>query len=103
MRRLFAAVIEDERVAAFEADDFFTILCGKDHQLLNEALRRRGAAAALADLYDAGTRCGVSEDVRVDQVVDQKHRRALDRVDGLDREQFGVARASADQRDAATG
>ena len=103
MLALFAATAEDERVAAFEADYILPIARGRDHEFLDEVLRRGFASATLADMDDARTRRRKSDDFVAHQVIDQEHGGGLDGLERFEREQLRVARAGTDQRALSAG
>ena len=103
MLALFAATAEDERVAAFEADHILPIARGRDHEFLDEVLRRGLASATLADVDDACTRRRKSDDPVAHQVIDQEHGGGLDGLERFEREQFRITRAGANQRALSAG
>src|SRR5438067_3618145 len=75
---LFATAAEDERITTLESHDRFAGAREADHQLLDEALRRRSAAAALADAHDASA--GEMEAALIDQLIDEHHARLAERA-----------------------
>ena len=103
MLALFAATAEDERVAAFETDHVLPIARGRDHEFLDEVLRRGLAAAAFADVDDACTGRRKSNDLVTHQVIDQEHGGCLDGLERFEREQLRITRAGADQRALSAG
>jgi len=68
---------------------------------MDERLRGTRAAAAFADMNDSYRRRQVIQHTRVDEIIDQGHRRTLQRLDGLDGEQLRITRASPHQYDPA--
>src|SRR5204862_1271779 len=67
--------------------------------LLDERLRRAGAAAALADMHDARRAPCVAQHAVADEIVHEQHGRSADRADCLQREQLRIAGTGADQVD----
>ena len=100
---LFAAPAKDERVAPFEAHHRLSLLHGHAHEFFDELLWRALAATALAHADDARRGRCIGHDGFAHQVVHQQHRGGLDRLEGLQRQQVGVARACAHQRATAAG
>ena len=103
MLALFAATAEDERVAAFETDHVLPIARGRDHEFLDEVLRRGLASAAFADVDDACTRRRKSDDFVAHQVIDQEHGGGLDGLERFEGEQLRITRAGTDQRALSSG
>ena len=99
--QLFAAAPEDKWVAAFEPHHPLTLARLRHHQAVDEGLRSGNATATFAHGDRARTAPHIAQHARVHQVVHQHHRGAAQGLDGLDGEQFGVARAGADQADMA--
>ena len=98
MRQLFAATPKNEGVAALQPHDVFALMGGHHHEFFNKGLRRRFAAAALADVDNARAGGGMGgNDFVVDQVVHQQHRGGLNCFNSLDGQQLGVARAGPNQ------
>ena len=98
MLALFAATAEDEGVAAFEAHHILPIARGRDHEFLDEVLRRGFASAALTDMNDARAGRCKSNDLVAHQVIDQEHGGGLDGLERLEGEQLRITRAGTDQR-----
>lgn len=67
---LFCAAPEYERITALDAHHRFAAAGFGDQQLVDEGLRRAGAAAALAHMHDARAAAQVAQDARIDQIVD---------------------------------
>ena len=95
---LLAAAAEHERVAALQAHHAPPGTRLAQQQAVNEFLRRRLAAAALADLDHPGAGRGVVEHAAVDEVVDQDHLGLRERAHGFEGQKL---RAGADEGDAA--
>ena len=93
----FAAPAKYKGVAAFEAHHGFAFTHRHEGEPLDKGLGCGFAAAALAHMDDAGRGGGQRHNGVAHQVVHQQHGGDLNRLEGLDGEQFGVARACADQ------
>ena len=77
-------------------------LAGKlDQPLADVLLHGRGLAAALAGEFEEGAFAGEGEDGRVDQRVVDDDVRHREGVQGMDREQAGIARTCAHEPDRA--
>ena len=104
---LLTAAPKDKRVAAFEPDHTLAGTCFADHQPFDESLWCAGATAALANVDQtrpsAQTAQRLVQHAIADQVINQQQRGLADRAPGPDRQQVGVARAGADEPDAAGG
>ena len=96
-----AAAPEDERITALETGHHLPLPGVEDHQALDELLRRRCAAAALADFDHARVGACVGEAAAAHQLVDQDDIRHAEHARGLQRHQFRVARTCSDQVDLA--
>ncbi len=100
---LLAGAPEDQRIAALEPDDLLPGQGLAHHELLDELLRRRRAAPALAHVDDARPRLASLqrrlEHLLSDQVVDEDDRRGAQHAKRLQGEQLGIAGAGADQVD----
>ena len=94
-----AAASKDERVTAFESHHCFASQRFLHHEFFNEGLWRGLATSALAHMDDACDGRRMGRDGVTHQVVDQQYCGGCDRFDGFERQQLGVARACADQRD----
>ena len=95
---LLPAAAEHEWVAAFQAHDAISLPCFRDHQSLNEFLRRRLAAAAFADVHNACVYACKRENAIAHQIIDQQHIRHADRFHRFQRKQFRIARPRADEK-----
>ena len=96
-----AAAAEDERVTALQAHDTFAFAGEPDEQRADAILRQRVAVAFLADVDELGARSRQRNDFRRHQPVVNDRVGTLDHSQRAQRQQFGVARTSADERDAA--
>ena len=65
-QRLFTTASEDERIAAFEADDVVAAACQVNQQLVDQLLRHR-RTGAFADVDRLGVGSGEGEDARTDR------------------------------------
>ena len=92
----FAAAAENQRIAAFEAHGDAACFRFGDQQAVDESLRRRFAAAALAHFDDARVFADVHEYRLVDEVVDQHDVCNTQHAHRFQREELGVAGAGAD-------
>ena len=99
---LLAASAEHERVAALQPDDDLTAPRPLDHQLLDPVLAGRVVVRELADVDQLGARGEAVEIVGRGQPVVEDDVGIQQRLAGLDGEQPGGARATADQHDSAT-
>ena len=92
---LFSAAAEDEGIAALEPHHPLAG-AGRSHQpAMDLALRNRMFAPGLADGHDLRRRVGQVENLRAHQPVGEDHLGGTDRPQGLQGEQFRVARAGA--------
>ena len=97
-QRFFAAAAEHERVAALQPHDAPAAARGANHQRVNRRLRHRVAAGALAD-EEALRPPRVAQDAVVDQRVVQHEVGGAQPRDRRARQQPGIARTGADERD----
>ncbi|MNT17594.1 hypothetical protein D3C72_1527500 [compost metagenome] len=82
---LFAAAAEDAGIAALQARHAQALPGIAQHQALDEFLRRRSTAAALAHVHQARLRT-VVQDLRIDQVIDQDDIGAAQRLHRFERQ-----------------
>jgi hypothetical protein len=94
---LFAASAEHEGIAAFETRDAAPFVQMREHLFDDAVLRRRRMTAALADIHDARIGARKLQHVGVHQIVDEYHVGLRERAGCLQRHQFDVAGACADQ------
>ena len=96
---LFAAAAEDEGVSALQPHHVPSLPGVENEKLLDEGLGRGLAAAAFADLDDPRVRAQVRETAAIHQLVHQHHVGRAQRVRRLERQQLGIPRSGANQRD----
>src|SRR5258708_34365976 len=94
---LFAGAAENERIAALEADNLQAQQRVLNHQRVDLRLADALAAKAFADVVDFGRRWNEGEDFRADQIVVQHDIGQLQKFEGFEREQFGIARTRSHQ------
>jgi len=97
--RLFAAATEDERVAAFEAQDTPPGACLTQHERVELVLRQAVPALRLADIEAVGVAADTVEDLGPDQLVVEHHVRLLHQLHGPDGQQVGITRPGAHEID----
>ena len=99
----FTAAPEHKRVAALQAHHLFAGPGRADHQAFDKVLRRRLAAAALADFDNPGVRTGMRQYGAVYQVVNQDDIGEAEHARCLERQELRVAGAGASQKHLAGG
>ena len=97
-QRFFTAAAEHERIATLQPHHAAAASSGANHQSLNRTLRHRVTAGALADKEALGTP-GVAQNPIVDERVVQDQVGAAQARDRRPRQQAGIARSGADERD----
>ena len=98
---LFLEPTEDRRVARLEPDDARAGRGMIDQQLRDMRLARGGAPGALADRNELGAGADMAEQRTRREIVEQHDIGRLQPRDGFERQQFGIARARADEGDEA--
>ena len=94
-RELLAAAAENERIAALQPRDHVPRAREMDHEPLDEILRRRSAAAALADLDHSALR--ERETAPVDELIDEHHIGFAKRAHRAQRQELWIAGSRADE------
>jgi len=91
----FAGAAENERVAAFEAQDVFAGAGVCDHEGVDVVLAAGGAIAHFADGDFFGFRAGQREDFGGDEGIVEDDVRRFEGAQGFERQQFRIAGACA--------
>ena len=97
----FARASEDHGIAGLQANDVLALLCEFHHQGVDVALSAALALPALANQHALGFAARQFEDLFGHEIIEQDDIGRLQRADGFQCEQFGVARACADECHAA--
>src|SRR2546421_3521178 len=97
---LLAASAEDERITSFEANDEMTLPCELDETRGDLRLPRAAPARALAHVLEARIRPAQGQGFGAYQRVVEHMVRVRQKLSAADRDQVGIARSGADERDA---
>src|SRR5437764_13531454 len=100
-RALLATASEHERVAALETHHAATRTRFGDESPLDEALRRRAATAALADVDEARVHAEARKDLAAHEIVVQDYVGLVQDAHRLQRQKLRIAWTRADEKDLA--
>jgi hypothetical protein len=94
---------EDVGVPPLEADDGHTVLGKVEEEVVDVLLAGGVEAAAFTDVDKAGARVGEGEDVGGDQAIVEDDVGSLEKLDGAEGKEGGVAGAGPDEVNVADG